>query len=254
MISMEDAGSYVAWISELELAFRRRTGLSDRGRYKILYSHIHRFPLVVLGYNPGGEPGAANLMSASSSFFENWEHDYVRFRNNPRYSLAGPVYALLCRIIGTEDPNVIRQVPATNVIFRRSRNMDGMAGGASLARESAATLQTILQVVDPQVVLLISKAAYNLFVRIHCSGICDRCLDAVTTPNGTSPAVLYTHCTASLRANGKRIRLLCTGHPSKYSSRAEWSAVIERIRADETFSGIDFANSIRPALPQLADH
>lgn len=74
---------------DLRFAFKR-TGITDRGLYKILSSHIHNFPLLVLGYNPGGTPGADELMSASPSFFQNWEHDYVRFPRQPAIQPCWP--------------------------------------------------------------------------------------------------------------------------------------------------------------------
>ena len=92
---------------DLEHRFQAKSGLSDRRYYKIYYSHIHPFPLLVLGYNPGGETDGSDL-SASKLFFENWEHDYLCFRAEPRYSLARPMCDLLSSALGTRSVNDLR--------------------------------------------------------------------------------------------------------------------------------------------------
>ena len=105
-------------MQKTEAAYRKQSGLSDRRDYKIYYSHIHPFPLLVLGYNPGGKADGTDL-AASVTYYEGWEHDYVSFRNDPRYGLAFPMCALLAAGLQTTSVDVLRQVPATNVVFRR---------------------------------------------------------------------------------------------------------------------------------------
>src|SRR5271166_4056117 len=78
------------------------TGLHDRRYYKIFYSYIHPFPLLALGYNPGGATDGTDL-NASDSFYENWEHDFVCFRHDSRYLLAGPACGLLARSLDTDS-------------------------------------------------------------------------------------------------------------------------------------------------------
>lgn len=104
---------------EIDRSYQSTSGLADRRLYKIHYSRIHPFPL--LGQNPGGETDGTDLV-ASDSYFENWEHDYVCFRNCPQYSLARPMCDLLAATLQTDSIDTLRQIPATNVIFRRSRN------------------------------------------------------------------------------------------------------------------------------------
>jgi hypothetical protein len=77
----------------MDAAFRKATGLSERRYYKIFYSHIHPFPLLVLGQNPGGETDGTDLV-ASETCFENWQHDFICSRSNPSYAMAGP----MCRV------------------------------------------------------------------------------------------------------------------------------------------------------------
>ena len=44
-------------MSRLDAEFRATSGLTDRRFYKIFYSAIAPAPLLVLGFNPGGEIG-----------------------------------------------------------------------------------------------------------------------------------------------------------------------------------------------------
>jgi hypothetical protein len=246
-----DTTTYVEQMAAIERSFAEATGLADRGYYKIFYSHIHRFPLLLLGMNPGGTPGAADLFSASNSYCENWEHDFVRFRKEPRYKLAAPVFSFLCQALGTDEVNSIRQIPATNIGFRRSQNTDGI-DPATLAREASATLKRLLVIVDPAVVLFLSKGAFDKFQEFHCENAADRCDDCVFTPNGRYPAEIYTHCTATLACTGKRIRLVSVGHPSKYAGRSEWPRVVERVRRELQLHCEKMP--LLQTLPDLPDH
>src|SRR5215831_14988280 len=106
------------FMRDIDDEYRAASGISEHRYYKIYYSHIHRFPLLILGYNPGGETDGTDL-SASDTYYENWEHDYVCFRNDSRYTVARPMCALLRSVLQTTSVNTLRQVPATNVIFRR---------------------------------------------------------------------------------------------------------------------------------------
>ena len=79
----------------LDTEFRAASGLTDRRFYKIFYSAIAPAPLLVIGFNPGGETDGTDL-NASESFYENWEHDYVDFRSyGNAYKLAGRAYDTL---------------------------------------------------------------------------------------------------------------------------------------------------------------
>jgi len=218
-------------MEEIDLAYRTASGLADRRYYKIYYSHIHPFPLLVLGQNPGGETDGTDL-AASDSFFEHWEHDYLCFRNDPRYALARPMCALLAAGLQTKSIDVLRQVPATNVIFRRSRNTKSLnLSAASAAAESAPFLRDILVAVDPMVVLLISKTAYDLFVRFHCQArsVKEDAEPKIFTPNGKSDACIFLSAQAQVLGIDRRIPLFMVGHPSKYAGRNEWAQVVSAL-------------------------
>jgi hypothetical protein len=217
---------------EIDAAFRAASGISERRYYKIFYSHIHPFPLLVLGQNPGGETDGTDL-AASETFFENWEHDYLCFRKNPRYALARPMCALLAAALQTTSVDVLRQVPATNVIFRRSRNTEALNLNPNrAAAESAPALRGILEAVNPRAVLLISNTAYKLFKALHCEprSISESVEPQVFTPNGKANACIFLSATARVVGLNRTVPLFMVGHPSKYSGRAEWPQVVEALR------------------------
>src|SRR4051812_44664282 len=153
----------------IDAGYRAAAGITERRLYKIFHSRLHPFPLLVLGQNPGGETDGTDL-SASDSFFEDWEHDYVRFRNDTRYALAQPMCKLLAASLGTNSTDALRQVPASNVLFRRSRNSATLDLNASAAAaEAKMGVDQVLRMVQPRVVLLISNTAFDLFKRFHCA-------------------------------------------------------------------------------------
>jgi len=218
-------------MQEIDAAFRTASGISERRYYKIYYSHIHPFPLLVLGQNPGGETDGTDF-AASETFFENWEHDYLCFRNNPSYALARPICALLAAALQTTSVNVLRQVPATNVIFRRSRNTESLnLSPAKAAAESAPALRSILEVVNPCAVLLIANTAYKLFKTFHCElqSIKESAEPQIFTPNGKANACIFLSAQARVLGLNRNVPLFMVGHPSKYAGRSEWPQVVESL-------------------------
>jgi hypothetical protein len=215
----------------IDEAFRSASGISERHHYKIYYSHIHPFPLLTLGQNPGGETDGTDL-AASDTFFENWEHDYLCFRNDPRYAIARPICALLSAALQTKSVDTLRQVPATNVIFRRSRNTAALGSHlAPAAEESAPFLRKLLEAVNPQAILLIANTAYELFKRFHCEpgSIKENAAPKVFTPNGNNRACIFLTGKARVLGLGRALPLFMVGHPSKYAGRTEWQQVIHEL-------------------------
>lgn len=218
-------------MQEIEAEFRAASGISERRYYKIYYSHIHPFPLLVLGQNPGGETDGTDL-AASNTYYENWEHDYLCFRNDSRYALARPICALLAAALQTTSVNTLRQVPATNVIFRRSRNTESLnLSPAKAAAESAPALRNIVETVNPRAVLLISNTAYKLFKTFHCEqgSVKESAEPRVFTPNGKANACIFISSYARVHGINRTVPLFMVGHPSKYSGRSEWPRVVEAL-------------------------
>jgi len=227
----------------LDRDFRAASGLTERRFYKIFYSHIHAFPLLVLGLNPGGTTDGTDL-NASNSFYEYGEHDYVDFRHyGNTYSLAGPVYNLLSAALATTAESDLRQVPATNVIFRRSRSGDHLdMAPRSAAHESAPVLRRIIQIVDPRAILLLGSGTLEQFSAVHCApGSLTATSDApqILTPNGQSSARLFRVARAYVTALDRTVTMVAVGHPSRYSTRSEWPAVIDAVHDEFQRLGID---------------
>ena len=239
-------------MQEIDTEFCRQTGITERRFYKIYYSHIHPFPLLVLGQNPGGETDGTDL-AASDSYFENWEHDYLCFRSDSRYALARPMSALLSAVLQTNSVDTLRQVPASNVIFRRSRNTASLnVSPVVAARESAATLQKILKVVNPSAVLLISNTAYKLFTKMHCvsHSIIENVGSRILTPNGTSPACIFQTAQAQVIGLNRSVPLFMVGHPSKYGGRVEWPSVVDSLK--QSLQGLEISPLNKSVLVQLS--
>ncbi len=229
-------------MSRLDAEFRATSGLTDRRFYKIFYSAIAPAPLLVLGFNPGGEIDGTDL-NASSSFYENWEHDYVDFRHHGKqYSLAGPAYDLLVQVLQTPSEDAIRRIPASNVIFRRSRHASALnltAGAA--AHESAPVLAQILRAVDPSAILLLGSTAFRAFVGEHCdrgSLVVNAEPPEVLGANGQHDACLFRSARAHVAALGRDVPLLMVGHPSKYAYQGLWREVVASLRAELVRIGV----------------
>ncbi len=220
------------FMRKLDEDFKCSSGLTERRYYKMFYSKIHTFPILVLGQNPGGETDGTDLV-ASTTYFENWEHDYVDFRHHPNYRLAGPMCELLEYALQTKSEDVLRRIPATNVAFRRSRNTDTLTTSVrASALETQSALGRIIQEVNPKLVLLISKTAYDWFVKIHCrrGKLAEKLEGRVFTPNGGNMACVFAEADAEVSVLARQVKLVMVGHPSKYSPRAEWSRVMANTR------------------------
>ncbi|MFG0249499.1 MAG: hypothetical protein ACF8OB_11485, partial [Phycisphaeraceae bacterium JB051] len=58
--------------------YQLQTGLNENRFFKIFYSRLLSSKIMVIGYNPGGDPAAWDgSTQASTPFYENHEHEYV---------------------------------------------------------------------------------------------------------------------------------------------------------------------------------
>jgi len=252
-------------MAEIEAQFLAEADLThdvERRFHTIFFSHIHPFPLMVLGLNPGGDPETpGKFNNASDKFFENYEHNLVKYARDPTYRLAQPLAALIGDAIGTRGAEFIRQVPFTNVVFHRSPPAE--SGSRSFAEIHGCTfrrafelgqntLQRLVRLVDPDILLVVSRDAYR-YLKLLCT---DRSEDndTVCAPNGSHPVMLYQAASAVLF--GRRRRLLVCAHPSKFAGRSQWHDVISRV-VDECkqfgINPIEHHAAIR-SLPPLPDH
>jgi len=137
--------------------------------------------------------------------------------------------ALLASGLQTTSVDILRQVPATNVIFRRSRNTESLnLSPTKAAAETSPFLRDILVAVNPTAILLISKTAYDLFVRFHCKyrSLIEDVESKIYTPNGKSDACIFISAQAQVLGLNRIVPLFMVGHPSKYAGRSEWTQVV----------------------------
>lgn len=138
---------------------------------------------------------------------------------------------LLATVLQTTSVNTLRQVPATNVTFRRSPNTGSLnVRPKKAAAESEPVLRKILAADNPRAVLLIAKTAYDLFKRFHCESRSIKENESrVFTPNGKEPACIFLSAQAWVHGLDRTVPLFMAGHPSKYARRSEWSEVVKAL-------------------------
>lgn len=225
-------------MKDLDQRFRQASGLSERRFYSIFYSQVFPAPLLLLGFNPGGNPGTwEESLLASRSFYENGEHEYVDFRHDSKFYRA--MQSFLMQVLHLSNANDIRGIPKTNLIFRRSsqsdsgifRRQQSISLSEALA-EAQPFVEEIIQRVQPQAILLEGKQTLELFVKNYCTSW-ESTVDGepVTTPNGKYRAVLYQARQGFVQVLQRNLPLVSIGHPSKYAARHEWREVISRTEA-----------------------
>jgi uracil-DNA glycosylase len=164
---------------------------------------------------------------------------------------------LLSVTLDTKSANTLRQIPATNIIFRRSQSSDNLNLSISRAfTEARPYLQELIQIVTPKVILFISKTAYNQFKKKLCADVREDHEYEVKTPNGKNHVTLFISATGYLPCLSRNIRLLTVCHPSKYASRTEWSQALKILQDEFRTLGLSPLDP-HPAIQKLrvlADH
>ncbi len=226
-LTMDD--STTIFMSELDEEYREVSGLNERRFYSIFYSRIEPSPIFLLGINPGGDPDEWDMsFLASKSLYENYEHEYV----DCSYPIANAMLKLLKHVLETNDKDVIRRVPKSNIIFRRSSSLNKLPISKEVAyEESRPFVQKMLVRVNPKCVVFESVGALDEFCKRYCRGVkvnIDQRI--VRTPNGSKEARIYQANTGYVECLGKELLLIGLGHPSKYATRKEWNTVLELVR------------------------
>lgn len=216
-------------MQSIDKRYRAASGLQARRDYSIFYSQILPCRVLVLGWNPGGNPQTwSESELASTSFFENGEHEYV----DCHYPLAVVMRTFLIKALALRSAEDIRTIPKTNLIFRRSRGQDSLAVSDEKAfSEARPFVEEIIQQVQPTTIILEGTKTLGAFAAKYCETV-EPCADGdpITTPNGRVPASIYQLSNATIRCLGRPAQLLGLGHPSRYATRAEWPLVLERSR------------------------
>lgn len=218
-------GESAKFMKRLDKEYRKKTKISERRLYSIFYSQVNPSPIMILGYNPGGNPeGWDESKLASTSFYEHREHEYV----DCRYRIALVMSEFLEKVLDIEK-ECIREIPKTNLIFRRSVSANDLNIGKSDAIDEAKPiLNQILKRVEPKVVICEGLHTLRNFGKHYCTVHCEKIDgESVGVCNGKHIAQIYKADLAFLSSTGKYVKLLGIGHPSRFGGRPEWSKVIE---------------------------
>jgi len=246
---------YLTRMRALEKDYQDRSGITDRRRYKFQYTHIHPFPLMAFGYNPGGDPTANNHLELSTSHYQNWEHDLVGFRQDSRYNSALPWFAVLAACLGTADEKAVSMVPYLNVIFRRSIGTDKLREQWKAERkkerdyieEVKPVVTQVLQLVSPRYLVLV-KDAFRVFQKHYLGGVeaipCDP--EVWEDHRGTPCQILKLH-QATLLPTGNHVDIAEIGHPSTFGRKPAWPDAAKGAAVFFRERGLlDFVSSIPP--------
>lgn len=220
----------------IDSEYRAHTGFTDSRFYKIFYSRIDPAPLLVLGVNPGGDPeNPSSLISASSSFFENYEHDYV----DCSYTIQRMMLPLLEHVLKA-TPDQIRAIPKTNLAFRRSPKEDGFKKyhGMSLAdgmKESKPWLERIIRHVSPKMILLETmkpERFASLYGGVEWSRA-QPIADDLTANHRGAMVRAFTAKELPIGALDTTIPVVAIGHPSvgSFSKGSVWQAITASVSA-----------------------
>jgi hypothetical protein len=226
---------YTAFMRDLETRFRRASGLANRSDYKIYYGQLHPAPILVLGINPGGAPSNTNpdgrthkdgkIAAASSSYFENDEHDILDCKWRENYGLQ----SLLTPLVGGATQSIRQKVVKTNIAFHRSaKNKDIDIDRAKA--ETAPFLEELISVVKPSTILLTGPSVDEFNDRFATTS-------SIIVPAERDPRiyqVIFAASRSTLRATGTEALLVQLAHSSQFGWTYARYQVAKRIAAIKT--------------------
>jgi hypothetical protein len=194
------------FLADLDTQWRAATGLNNRADYSINYSPICPCPLMVLGLNPGGSADNFKLVDVAAGGSEYIEGYGPTSQNIGR---------LLQRALGVSSPEGIRTVQGSNVIWRRSPNMQSLGIRVPVAaKETAPHLARLISYIGPRAILFGGKAAYDAFLGAHKARVVTQG-ETILGPNGSSQAVYFGHSALSLPYLSGNVEAFIVLHPSK---------------------------------------
>lgn len=151
--------NYVEFMRDLELRYKKISGLTDRSQYKIFYGPVRPAQILVLGINPGGDPAktepnglrhkTGEIAAASASFYENDECDLLDCDWKENKGLK----KLLLPLFDGSEKLIRHQVVKTNLAFKRSPKITDIDIKAA-KQEATPFLMEIIYTVQPQLVIL----------------------------------------------------------------------------------------------------
>ena len=215
----------------MELGYQERSGLRDRDSYTIFYSRLCSADLAVFGINPGGNPrDPDSIIRASTTYYENWEHEYV----DSRYRIQEVMLPFLKNVLVTNNKGV-RQIPKANLAFRRSKGEDSFEQyhGMTLTQamhEAMPTVCEILKFVSPKMIILEGMKDQK-FRTLYCSGLAKQIRDPIWVNHwGRNVRVLeaanmYVNCLE------RELPIIALGHPSRFGGQPVWGgSVVPAVR------------------------
>lgn len=237
-----DPKEAVRWMEDLDRRYRERTRLGIES-YKIFYSLIQPAPMLVLGINPGGSPAAfsqevgkfypsswVRRILANEFWFESGEHEYV----DCDYPIARVMHRFLQRTTGL-DSGQVRGIPKTNMVFRRSPNVDECWEIHRMSLEEAEAesrpfVQEILCRVSPQVILLEGMKALDLFRSAHGVAPEVQIMAPVMAEFRGRSVRFCVATTLRVRALNRPVTVIAIGHPSTFGRLPGFEAATEAAR------------------------
>ncbi len=211
-------------MQRLDTEYQKLSGLSERKFYSIYYSQIIPSPVLILGFNPGGDPNNWDKsVLASQTFYENNEHEYV----DCDYKIAVAMRKFLINVLSLSDKEDIRNIPKTNIIFRRSISTNSLGLSKEHAiLEAKPILNQILIRVAPKTIICEGIGTLEKFEKHYCENVNEFADDTkIHTPNGKNEALIYKADEGIITILSQSTKLLGIGHPSKYSYHAAWTDV-----------------------------
>jgi hypothetical protein len=223
---------YTPSMRDLEARFRRASGLANRSDYKIYYGQVHPAPILILGINPGGAPSNTNpdgrtykdgsIAAASSSYFENDEHDILDCKWRENYGLQ----SLLTPLVGGDTQLIRQKVVKTNIAFHRSAKKKDIDIDRANA-ETAPFLAELISVVKPSTILLTGVSIDEFNDRFASTS-------SIVVPAERDPRinqVVFAASKSELRATGAEALVVQLAHASLFGWTYARYQVAKRIAA-----------------------
>lgn len=130
----------------------------DRRRFKLYYSHMHRWPVMVVGLNPGGDPRTTKWQKLLR---RRGEHDTFD-RQNPFYRR---LRRWLCDALPHWSVKHLRLIPQTNINFYRSKNKASQPNFARNVRRCRPFFLRILTIVRPRIIVCLGPGTAKRVAR-----------------------------------------------------------------------------------------
>ena len=218
----------------MELKYLQLSGLLDEGKdrdwYTIFYSRLCSADLLVLGINPGGDPlKSKSIIRASTTYYENWEHEYV----DSRYPIQAVMLPFLKNILSTNEEGV-RRIPKSNLAFRRSPGENEFEGlhGMTLMKgmqEAQETIKEMLRLVAPKMVLLEGMKS-DQFRQLYCKGTAKQIGKDIKAKRWGQDVRVFHADSMYVTCLEREIPIVAVGHPSHFGSNPVWGSLVPAVR------------------------